>query len=139
MYVLQSNNHAILKSTLPASSSSVVGTLLLVFEITLSDYPQISFFAEATLHPDWASEFIESEFPIHQRYLSQCIDDVSYSQLLITSALDSRFLALILSSFLPYTGEWLILLCHSLHLVYIYAKFLPCLQYLLEICIYGEE
>ena len=126
--------------------SSVVETLPLVSEITLSDSlpsslnSAISSLAEATHRSDWVSvESIESDVSIHQRSLSRCIDEGSYNQLL-TSAPDSRSRASVHSSSLPHAGDWLTVVPSAalgLHLSD--REFRPCLQYWLGIRIYGEE
>ena len=85
------------QSTLHAPAayvSSIVETLPLVSEVLSSDSlpagfdHSISSLAEAAHQPDWvARESID--IPIHQRLLSKCIDDVSFSHLL-SLAPDSR-------------------------------------------------
>ena len=117
----------------------------MVSEIPLSDSPQsslnstISSRAGATLCPNWVSvKSIESDVPIYPCSLFQCIDGVSYSQLL-TSAPDSYSLST-LSSSLPHVKDWFTVVPSAALILHQSDKeFCLCLQYWLGIHIYGEE
>ena len=116
--------------------SSVVETLSLVSEITLSDstpsslISAISSLAAAKLHPNWVSvESIESHVSIHQHSLSRCIDEVSYGQFL-TSAPNICSQAFVRSLSLLHAGGWLtVVLSAALGLRLSDREFRPCLQY----------
>ena len=99
------------------------------FQITASPMIPLSQFFS---HYDW-SKLDDFDFPISQRALSHAIDQYS-SESLLVQAPDSRHRALVLSTSIPHSGDWLKAIPSSaLNLHFFDREFRICLQYWLGV------
>ena len=95
-------------------------------------------YAHAAERPDWTS-LEEIDTPLCQRPLPYCIDEAVYNQLL-SVAPDSQSRALVLSTSLPHTGDWLNVVPSSMLSLHLQDKeFRLCLKYCLGLRISNER